>query len=175
MRKSVRSRLRVAAVGIVAVGALGAPMAGDAAAQQAPRTAVELAAGWIGFADDGVVSEVMVGGSGRYYVFPRVAIGPEVQYIQGNEHSHLVLTGNLTFDVRGPVPRVTPFVVVGGGLFQTRDRFPSGPYTSSEGAFTAGGGIRARIGERATVGVEARIGWELHLRVNGTAGWRFGN
>ena len=173
-RKRVSSLLRIAAV---AIGALSVPMAGVAAGQQAPRAEVELSAGWVGFADDGVVSETMVGGSARFYLLPRVAIGPEILHVQGSNHSHLVLTGNVTFDFLGPrngrPPRATPFVVVGGGLFQTRSQFPSGSFTSSEGAFTAGGGVRALVGERLTVGVEARIGWEPHLRVNGTIGWRF--
>ena len=65
---------------------------------------------------------------------------------------------------------VTPFVVAGGGLFQTRERFPSGPFTSADGAFTAGGGVRGSFGDRVTVGIDARIGWELHLRVNALVG-----
>jgi hypothetical protein len=65
---------------------------------------------------------------------------------------------------------VSPFVVVGGGLFQTRTSFLRENYTSSEGAFTAGGGARALLGDRVIVGVETRIGWELHLRVNALVG-----
>ena len=44
---------------------LAAPMAHLAAAQDRPRPAVELAAGWVGFADDGIVSEGLVGGGAR--------------------------------------------------------------------------------------------------------------
>jgi hypothetical protein len=165
-------------VGTLAICALGAPTVGMAGAQQAPRTAVELAAGWVGFADDGVVSETMMGGSGRFYVLPRVAVGPEIVHIRGYSHSHLVWTGNVTFDVLGPsrgrLPRVTPFAGLGGGFFQTRSQFPAGSFSSTEGAFTAGGGLRARVGERVTVGVEARVGWEPHLRVNAVIGWRLG-
>lgn len=62
--------------------------------------------------------------------------------------------------------------VAGGGLFQTRQSFPARTFTSSEGAFTAGGGARIASGDRTTVGVDARIGWELHLRVNGFVGVR---
>ena len=49
-----------------------------AAAQGVPRPAAEFSAGWVGFADDGVVSEGMIGGSVRWYVTPRLSIGPEV-------------------------------------------------------------------------------------------------
>jgi len=96
----------------------------------------------------------------------------------GQNHSHLVVTGNVTWDVFAPTNgrprRVTPFLVAGGGVFQTRQTFFSETFTSSEGAFTAGGGVRALIGERVTVGVDARVGWELHLRINGLVGLQLG-
>ena len=93
--------------------------------------------------------------------------------------SHLVLTGNATFDLVAPASggprRTTPFLAVGRGVFQTRESFFGGTFTSSEGAFTAGGGVRALVSDRVTVGIDVRAGWELHLRVNGTVGltlWR---
>lgn len=61
-----------------------------------------------------------------------------------------MLTGNVTFDLvtlvnRDP-PLVTPYVVVGAGLSQTRESFlDNDTFTSSEGAFTAGGGVRASL------------------------------
>jgi hypothetical protein len=128
-----------------------------ARAQDRPAPAVDVAAGWVGFADDGIASETMVGGAARWYVSSRFAIGPELLYIAGSNHSHLVITGNATFDlVRSPV---TPFLVIGGGLFQTRENFLSGPFRSSEGAFTLGGGVRVAAGDRVTMGVAARMGW----------------
>ena len=144
-----------------------------ATAQDRPAPAVEVAVGWVGFADDGIVSETLVGGAGRWYLSRRIAIGPEIGYIGGQNHSHMVLTGNLTFDFL-PNRAVTPFVVVGGGLFQTRESFPSGGITSNEGAFTLGGGVRISAGDRVTIGLDTRIGWETHLRINGTIGVRLG-
>ncbi len=157
---------------------LAAPMADRATAQNRPGPAAEFAAGWVGFADDGVVSESLVGGAVRLYLRPRLSVGPEVVYIHGDNHSHLMVTGNVTWDVLAPTngrPRsITPFVVLGGGVFQTRERFSSGAFTSSEGAFTAGGGVRAVVGDRVTIGADARVGWELHLRVSGLVGLRLG-
>jgi hypothetical protein len=152
-------------------------MAGAAAAQNVPTPAAELSIGWVGFADDGIVSETMVGGTVRFYLTPRVSVGPEVVYIKGSSHSHLMVTGNVTYDVLEPVrgrPRlVTPYLVAGGGVFQTRDEFRGETFKSNEGAFTAGGGLRAVAEDRVIVGVEARVGWELHLRVNGFLGVQF--
>ena len=166
------------AMALGALALLAPPMACAANAQDRLAPAAELAAGWIGFADDGIVGETLVGGAARLYVRPRVAVGPEVLYMRGERHSHFVLTGNLTWDLFAPTngrpQMVTPFVVVGAGLFQTREMFPSGDFTSSEGAFTAGGGVRALAGDRITIGIDARVGWELHVRVNGTVGVRIG-
>lgn len=169
------------ALGKVVFGAfalLAAPLAGLAAAQDRPGAVVEVAAGWIGFADDGIVSEGLFGGAARLYVHPRISVGPEVVYISGDNHTHVIATGNLTWDILAPANgrprRVTPFLVAGGGVFQTRETFFTGTFTSSEGAFTAGGGVRAFVGERVTVGVDARIGWEPHLRINGLVGVQLG-
>jgi hypothetical protein len=160
----------------VVLAALLLPRA--ATAQDRLSPALDLSAGWVGFGDDGIVGEGMVGAAGRFYLSPRLAIGPELLYIGGDNHSHLVLTGNLTFDFIAPAPgrppRVTPFLVVGGGMFQTRESFFGEDSTSTEGAFTAGGGVRAAVSSRVTVGVDARIGWEAHLRVNGVVGIRLG-
>ena len=173
---SVSGRSIRLAIGALAV--LVVPMANRAAAQDRPTPAAEFAAGWVGFADDGVVNESLVGGAARWYLLPRISVGPEVVFINGDNHSHLVVTGNVTFDILGPINRrprpVTPFLAAGGGIFQTRESFPTGTYTSSDGAFTAGGGVRALVSNRVTVGIDARIGWELHLRVNGLIGLRLG-
>jgi len=153
-------------------------LGGVSAAQERPSPTLDLSAGWIGFGDNGIVSEAMVGTAGRFYLTPRVAIGPELLYISGDNHSHLVLTGNLTFDLRAPRSRqaaaVTPFLVIGGGMFQTRESFFNEDFTHTEGAFTAGGGVRVAVGDRATVGVDARLGWEGHLRLNGVVGVKLG-
>ena len=156
----------------VALGAVARP----AAAQEKPAPAAEFAAGALFFPDDGVVTEPFVGGHVRFYVSPRVSLGPELAFVNGERHSHLMLTGNVTVDLARPQPggsvRVVPFVVAGGGLFTTSESFPNDPsFTSTEGAFTAGGGFRADLGRRAFAGVEARVGWEPHVRVNAVIGF----
>jgi hypothetical protein len=154
------------------------PLGGTAAAQEHPLSAIEIGAGWMGFADDGIVSETSIEGTARWYVSPRISVGPEVVYVNGSNHSHLIVTGNITYDLLSPTNgrprRATPFLAAGGGLFQTRETFSDGDFTSSEGAFTAGGGVRAVLSDGVTIGVDTRVGWELHLRVNGFVGLRLG-
>jgi hypothetical protein len=154
---------------------MGAFLAHPAGAQERPGPVAEVAAGALLFPDDGLVTEGAIGGAARFYLLPRINVGPEIAYVQGQNHSHLMLTGNVTIDFVRPVhgrPRsVTPFATVGGGLFQSRGRLPyAGVVTHNEGAFTAGGGVRALVGPRVFVGAEARVGWELHLRLNGIIG-----
>ena len=165
-------------VTVGALGLLSVPMVALAVAQDRPAPALEISGGWIGFADDGIVSEAVGGGAARLYLLPRISVGPEVVYIGGDNHSHLIVTANVTWDILAPVngrPRqVTPYFVTGGGIFQTRESFFTGTFTSSEGAFTAGGGIRGIVGKRMLVGVDARVGWELHLRLTGMVGLQLG-
>lgn len=148
-----------------------------AAAQERPAAMADFSAGWMGFADDGVVTEGFVSGDARWYLSPRVSVGPEIVYVFGENHSHLIATGDVTWDIlrdQNGTRRVMPFLVAGGGVFQTRESFFNDTFTSSEGAFTAGGGLRARVGSRATVGIDARVGWEMHLRIGATIGLQLG-
>jgi len=171
-KSSVGTLLRVVIVGVLIGCATSAP------AQERPGPAVEFAVGQLAFPDETVVTEGMVGGAARFYLMPRLSVGPEVAFIQGDEHSHLMLTGNLTFDLMDRVngsPRVlTPFVVAGGGLFRTEQSFPFDNFSSSEGAFTGGGGVRVKVGDRVYAGAEVRVGWETHIRYNGMLGVHLG-
>jgi hypothetical protein len=145
------------------------------AAVQRPAPVAEISAGSIGFTD---ATESFMGGAARFYVLPRISLGPDLTYIFGEDHSHLMVTGNVVFDFLRPVggqpPRVTPFVLLGAGFFQTRNQFSFANFNSTEGAFTAGGGIRTLLGNRVTLGADLRIGWEAHVRLGGTIGVRLG-
>ncbi len=152
--------------------------AGNALAQSTdarPAPALEFLAGYAGFVDDATIDHAIVGAAGRVYLTPRVAVGPEFVYMRGpGSDRDLFLTGNLTFDVLSPRDgrprRVTPFLVAGGGFFQHSDRFGAFDFTSYEGAFTAGGGVRGWITDRVYVSGDVRFGWELHARVNAGIG-----
>jgi hypothetical protein len=88
---------------------------------------------------------------------------------------NVTLTGNVLFDVRAldRSRRLTPFLVVGGGVFWGRDLVRGGPFWSNDPAFTAGGGVRVRVSDALSAAAEYRIGWELHQRVSATAGFHW--
>jgi len=142
-----------------------------ASAQDRPAPALDLGSGWVGFADDGIVSEWPIAVAARWYLTPRISVGPEVTFIAADSHSHQIVTGNLTVDLLAPrngAPRITPFILVGGGLFRTSEGFANRPpFSATEGAFTIGTGARVPLTDRAAAGVDARIGWEPHLRITG--------
>jgi hypothetical protein len=138
---------------------------------------VEAAGGYAGFADDAIAVHSLVGGAARWRVAPRIWIGPEITYMKGEgEHSDLMLTGNVTVDLleRRPGRQALPYLLVGGGLFQTRDRFGTETFTSSDGAFTAGAGVRVFLTDSFYVAPEFRGGWEPHFRISVSAGVQFG-
>jgi hypothetical protein len=100
---------------IVAIPVLVTLTANLATAQDRPAPVAEASVGWVGFADDGIVSESFVGLAARWYLSPRVSVGPEIAYVHGRNHSHLTVTGNVMVDMlsssSGVRRRVTPFVV----------------------------------------------------------------
>lgn len=149
------------------------------AARTGPAGAAEFTAGWAGFVDDAMINHGVAGGAARVYVTPWLSVGPEVVYMRGPRADRdLFVTGNVTIDLRGDrggTARVIPFVVAGAGLMRHSDRFGGRTFSSSEGAFTAGGGVRGRVTDRVFVGAEFRAGWELHARVTGIVGVRFGS
>jgi hypothetical protein len=165
---------RLSVVAAVVVALSGGTAAHAQSADQRPAPAVDLLAGYAGFVDDATVDHSILGASARIYLTPQLAIGPEVVYMWGPGFDRdLFVTGNLTFDVlspRGGRPRrVTPFLVAGGGFMHHTDRY-GGTFTSMEGAFSAGGGVRAWITNRVYGLVDVRFGWEPHARINGGIG-----
>ena len=141
-------------------------------ARDRPPPAAELVLGWAGFADDAMIHHGVVGGSVRWHLSPRVSVGPELIYMQGPRGDRdFFATGNLTFDLFRPSSAVTPYLVAGAGFMRHTGEVGTGTYTSSEGAFTAGPGFRARLSDRAYVGAEWRVGWELHTRLTAVIGF----
>jgi Outer membrane protein beta-barrel domain len=136
---------------------------------------VEIQSGWVGFADESTIDHAAFGGAARFYLTPRLAVGPEVAFLRGpGDDRDLMVTGNLTFDVLGPrngrPRRVTPYLLAGGGWERHSDRFGPMTFSASEGAFTAGGGMRVWFTDTVYGAIEARMGWEPHARLSGGIG-----
>ena len=131
--------------------------------------------GYAGFVDDATKHFLVAAGGVRKHVTPRLSIGPEFVFMSDGESvtdRHLMLTGNVAYDAYPThgqdARRFTPFIVGGLGWFWTRDLVRTGPFWSSDPAFTAGVGVRGRITDRVSAAGEYRLGWELHQRLTGT-------
>jgi hypothetical protein len=168
-------QMRVRASFVVAwFAALLSAAASPAFAQSRGGGAAEGFVGYAGFLDDTTITHTSWGGAARWYVLPRVAIGPELVYFKGpGDDRDLIVTGNVTFDVLRRARPLTPFLIAGGGFFRHSDRFGASTFTSTEGSFTGGGGLRFSVGRKFYVAPELRTGWEPHLRFSVAAGWRF--
>lgn len=162
------------------IGLLGAA---STEAQELPWV-VDGTIGYAGFVDDSTKNFFVFGGAVRKHVTPRISIGPEFVVMEGADSLTdrvVMLTGNVVFDIypmHGPMHdkdarTVTPFLVGGVGGFWSRDQVGTGPFWASDPAFTAGGGVRARVAERVSVSGEYRIGWELHQRLTGSVTFEF--
>ena len=172
--------MRIPETVVLAAGllvALGGPATAQPAAQAtaAPRIVADGALGWAGFGDEGIIHHTLIGAAWRGYVTRRISLGPEVQFMSGpGSDRDLILTGNVMVDLLAPTAsrprRTTPFVVLGGGLFRHTQRFLTGTFSSTEGAFTFGTGVRTWVNERVYVAADARLGWEPHLRVAALVG-----
>jgi len=163
--------LKCLSVGMVAIAVFVCPMP---AAAQRPPAAVEFLAGWTGFIDEASIDHAVFGGAARLYLTPRISIGPEVSYMRGpNTDRDWFFLGNLTWDVRRPQagrpPRVSPFLIAGGGFF-IHSRFLAETFRTTEGAFAGGGGVRVRISPRVYAMGDFRMGWEPHFRATGGIG-----
>jgi len=163
------------------IGIVACLVAVPATAQAQERAWVaEVTIGWAGLVDDATKHYLLAGGSVRRQITPRISIGPEFVIMTNADavrDRNLMLTGNVVFDAypktAGEARRVTPFLVGGVGMFWGRDQVANGPFWFSDPAFTAGGGVRARINERVSASAEYRIGWELHQRVSASAGFHW--
>lgn len=146
-----------------------------------PAPACETNIGLATFADEDAVEHFQIGAAPRFYLSPRVSVGPEFVYMAGpGEDRDIFFTGNVWFDIVEPgamgVKRVTPYLVAGVGVMAHRDfLFNEGVrWFHKEVGFSGGIGARIALNDRWYVAPEARLGSELHARLTAVAGYRFG-
>jgi hypothetical protein len=153
---------------------LAAAFPSMAAAQPPERHAFEVSGGYAAFVDESMIEHATLGAGWRWRPTPRLAIGPELVFMQGpGLDRDVFVTGKVTFGGRPEAP-VSGYVVADGGLMLHRAPFPfrAGPVWHREGAASVGGGVRVNVGERVYLAPEARLGWEPHLRFTLTVGFR---
>lgn len=173
----LRPFLRIRCVAIATLSIAAVLATAPAGAQ--PAVAVEVLAGQSAFVDESPIGHFVLGGAARVHLAPRHSLGPEVVYMRGPRSDRdWFLTVNYTFDFVAQGDgharrRVNPFLVAGAGVMRHSDRFGAATFSSSEGAFTGGGGVRVWLTDHVYALGEARAGWEPHIRFNGGVGVRF--
>jgi hypothetical protein len=145
----------------------------SSSAQETPsRLAVDVSAGYAGFADETLIGHVALGGGVRWQLTPKISVGPDFVFMRGpDDDRDIFLTGKVIVDFM-PDRLVSPFVVADGGAMFHGDRFVTGAFWAREGAVSGGGGVRINLTPRVSISPEFRIGWEPHLRVGATVSWR---
>lgn len=145
-----------------------------ARAQSAATPALTLTGGWAGFADDGLINHGAFGVGAEWVPTDHLSIGPELLYMVGPRSDRdLMLLGTARVGILSLRSPVAPFVTVGGGMMTHTDKFGGESYSSTEGGFIFGGGVRINASPRVFVAPEFVMGWEPHMRVSVTVGIRF--
>ena len=156
---------------LIVLAFLGSGTAGYAQ-EASSRLAVDVSGGSAAFVDDIPIGHFTLGGGVRWQLTPKVSVGPEFVFMRGPDSDRdLFLTGKVIVDFM-PGRLVSPYFVADGGAMLHGDRFPRGPYWSSEGAVSAGGGLRINVSPRVSIAPEVRLGWEPHMRIGALVTWR---
>lgn len=130
-----------------------------------------LTGGYAAFVDEGRIDHGVVGGGAEWVLTRHIAVGPEVLYMVGPDSDRdLFVLGVARLGVLPLTSPVAPFITAGAGLMRHSDTFVGGTFSSTEGAFVFGGGVRARLSSRVYVAPEFTLGWEPHLRFSVNVG-----
>lgn len=144
-----------------------------AVAQAQSEGAVTFGGGWAAFADEGRIDHGAVGVGVEWRALPHLAVGPEVLYMIGpGDDRDLFVVGIARVGILDLRSRVAPFVTVGGGIMTHSSSFGASSYSSTEGAFIVGGGVRVNVSSRVFVAPEFTMGWEPHIRTSVMVGIR---
>lgn len=129
--------------------------------------------GYAAFVDDGRIDHGVVGAGAAWVLTPWIALGPEVLYMVGPDSDRdLFVLGTVRAALRRYSEPVVPFITAGVGLLRHSDDFAGRTFSSNEGAFVAGGGVRIAATSRVYVAPEFTLGWEPHMRFSVNVGVR---
>jgi len=149
------------------------PVRAQADQDSARRPELHFRVGYAAFVDEDPIDHLVIGGSARLYLTPRLSVEPELTYMRGpGEDRDLFVLGNIAFDFRREGALV-PYVIGGGGWMRHRNEIFGAPFSHDEAAAAGGAGMRLFLSDRFFVAPEFRLGWELHYQITGTVGFRF--
>ncbi len=169
-------RLVTGSLAVLCLLGVSVASAQPAAPLEGRRFVLEASVGHAEFADSPPVPHSVFSAGGRVYVSRRVALGPELTVMRGpGIDRDTFLAANATFDLLVPAPArpvlVVPYLIGGLGFVSMTTQVGTGPYSSSEGTFTTGAGVRVASRQGWFIAPEVRIGWELHWRAGVQIGY----
>lgn len=139
--------------------------AGALCVQAQRQVDVKGSVGMTGFGDEGLENHLLLSASSRVYLTRRLSIEPEFQYLRGEgRHYDIVFAPAVVWDFGGR--RVVPYVLAAGGVIRSSFNFGGPAFSTTEGFFSGGGGVKVYLDDRWFVAPEARIGWEPHIRLS---------
>jgi hypothetical protein len=143
------------------------------AAAQAPSAVPNLTftGGYAAFVDDGRIDHGAFGAGAEWVVTRHIALGPEVLYMVGPDSDRdLFVVAVARIGILPFTSPVSPFVTAGAGLLRHSDDIYGQSFSSNEGAFIVGGGVRIAASPRVFIAPEFTLGWEPHMRVSVNVG-----
>jgi len=144
-------------------------------AYESKSNGVKFIAGAAAFLDEETpLDHFVIGAAGVIGLTPRLRIEPQFLYMNGPDSDRdITITGNLLYDMWF-TQKSALYVVVGGGLLRhTQDFAVVGPFSSYDGTFSGGVGMRFDVSEKFYVAPEFRVGWDPLYQIAGMAGFKF--
>jgi hypothetical protein len=144
----------------------------DAWGQNSKR-AIEIqgSLGYSNFLDEDPLPHFVAGFAPRFRLFRGLGFQPEVTYMYRSERDRDILfVPNFIWEIRRR-GRVIPYVIVGVGVLNHRERFPHFSWSASTTTYGGGVGSKIFLTRRMFLSPEVRFGWEPFIRVTGTIGF----
>lgn len=115
----------------------------------------------------------LFGADARWYMSPRVALGPELVYMIGRGHArYLALAGNITVDLFARRRAATPFFLASYGGEHHSNSYGGGSFVVYSSFLSIGAGVRVPLGERWYLAPEAQVGAVPRYCFAVRVGWR---
>lgn len=124
------------------------------------------------FLDDSAEHHLHVGGAVRFYVWKRLSIEPEFQYLRGSrDHYDIVFLPNVAYDFASRTSQIVPYVIGGLGVLRSTTKFEPRSFSGKDYHVSGGGGVKLFLSGNWFLAPEVRIGASPHIRYTFAVGY----